>query len=298
MTHSRRSLPALNALRAFEASGRRLNFRAASEELGVTQGAVAQQVRALEEHLGIQLFERHPRGLMLTPAGAAYLPDITRAFDILAESTGKLIKGPDIVTISATPTVAATLLIPRLGDLQSVLPGVQLRTVATEALLDFERDQVDIAVRLSRTSFPASLEAHLLFHQEMVVVASPHLLKDRVPPLGLEQLRALPLLHDSHDHWPQLLQSTGKLPGTVFNHTTLALGAAMAGQGVAVACRAFVADDLEAGRLVEVADAGTTKGDYFLVRKRSATPRKAVDAVWHWCIHQWLAPEEVSAGQS
>jgi len=80
MMKSRRSLPPLNALRAFEVSGRRLSFRAAADELGVTQGAVAQQVRALEEHLGIALFQRHPRGLQLTLAGAAYLAEVTRAF--------------------------------------------------------------------------------------------------------------------------------------------------------------------------------------------------------------------------
>ena len=161
MMKSRRSLPPLNALRAFEVSGRRLSFRAAADELGVTQGAVAQQVRALEEHLGLALFQRHPRGLQLTVSGAAYLAEVTRAFDTLADATGRLLVRPDTVTISVTPTVAAKLLIPRLGDLQAALPDVELRTVATEALSDFERDQVDIAVRLTRPPFAADLEAKL-----------------------------------------------------------------------------------------------------------------------------------------
>ncbi|HEJ1345913.1 TPA: LysR family transcriptional regulator [Pseudomonas aeruginosa] len=281
---SRRKLPPLNALRAFEASGRRLNFRAAAEELGVTQGAVAQQVRALEEHLGIALFQRLARGLALTPRGAAYLVDVTRAFDTLAESTGRLLVRPDMVTISVTPTVAAKLLIPRLAELQAALPEVDLRTVATEALSDFDRDQVDIAVRMTRGPFPTDLEARLLFRQELVAVASPHLASGLALPLSLEQLRALPLLHDSHDHWPQFLKTGGKLPGAVFNQTTLALDAALAGQGVALACRAFVAADLDAGRLVQVTDASAVmEPDYFLVRKRSPSPRQAVDAVWAWC---------------
>ncbi|WP_238897662.1 LysR substrate-binding domain-containing protein [Achromobacter xylosoxidans] len=294
MTPTRRKLPPLNALRAFEASGRKLNFRAAAEELGVTQGAVAQQVRALEEHLGIALFQRLARGLALTPRGAAYLVDVTRAFDTLAESTGRLLVRPDMVTISVTPTVAAKLLIPRLGELQEALPGVELRTVATEALSDFDRDQVDIAVRLTRAPFPADLEARLLFHQELVAVASPHLLGDLKPLLTARQIRALPLLHDAHDHWPQFLQSGRKLPGAVFNQTTLALDAAMAGQGVALACRAFVAADLEAGRLVQIADAGIIGPDYFLVRKRSPTPREAANAVWDWCAKR-LAPPQKAA---
>ena len=82
---SRRKLPSLNALRAFESAGRKLSFRAAADELGVTQGAIAQQVRALEEHLGVTLSQRLPRGLALTPEGANYLVNMTHAFDILTE---------------------------------------------------------------------------------------------------------------------------------------------------------------------------------------------------------------------
>ncbi|AJC82564.1 glycine-cleavage system transcriptional activator GcvA 3 (plasmid) [Rhizobium etli bv. phaseoli str. IE4803] len=284
MIQSRRALPPLNALRAFEASGRRLNFRAAAQELGVTQGAIAQQVRALEDQLGLILFQRLPRGLALTAQGAAYLSDVTRAFDMLGEATGRLLARPETVTISVTPTVAAKLLIPRLAELYSALPEVDLRTVATEALSDFDRDQVDIAVRLTSQAFPAALEARLLFRQELVAVASPHLVKGLTLPLSREELCKLPLLHDSHDRWGVFLRIREKLPGAAFNHTTLALDAALAGQGVVLACRAFVAADLEAGRLVQVTDATATIGaDYFLVRKRSPSPRKAVDAVWDWC---------------
>ncbi len=284
MTRLRRKLPPLNALRAFEASGRRLSFRAAADDLGVTQGAVAQQVRALEEHLGIALFQRLARGLALTPSGAAYLADVSRAFDTIAESTGQLLVRPDMVTISVTPTVAAKLLIPHLADLHEALPGVDLRTVATEALSDFDRDQVDIAVRLTRMPFPVDQEARLLFRQELVAVASPHLVGGRALPLSIKQLRTLPLLHDAHDQWPAFLQSNGKLPGAMFNQTTLALDAALAGQGVALACRAFVAADLAAGRLVQVTQASAfTQTDFFLVRKRSPPPRKAAEAVWDWC---------------
>jgi LysR family glycine cleavage system transcriptional activator len=285
MTLSRRRLPPLNALRAFEASGRRLSFRAAADELGVTQGAVAQQVRALEEHLGMALFRRLSRGLALTPAGAAYLADVTRAFDTLAESTGRLLARPDRVTISVTPTVAAKLLIPRLPDLQDALPGVELRTVATEALADFDRDQIDIAIRLTRAVFPASLEARLLFRQEMVAVASPARVRGMALPLGTSELLTFPLLHDALDYWPTFLQSTAKLPGPVFNQTALAIDAALSGQGIALACRAFVAADLKAGRLVQVSDqTPLLEPGYFLVRKRSPAPGTAAGAVWDWCV--------------
>ncbi|MCP8894701.1 LysR family transcriptional regulator [Shinella daejeonensis] len=296
MRSTRRTLPPLNAMRAFEVSGRRLSFRAAADELGVTQGAVAQQVRALEDQLGVALFQRLQRGLALTSQGAAYLADVTRAFDMLGEATGRLLTRPEAVTISVTPTVAAKLLIPRLAELSAALPGIELRTVATEALSDFDRDQVDIAVRLSRTPFPASLEARLLFRQELIAVASPHLVRDMSLPLTVEQLQNLPLLHDAHDQWPRFLQAAGKLPGAVFNQTTLALDAALAGQGVALACRAFVAADLEAGRLVQVTEATIFREpDYFLVRKRSPPPRKAVEAVWTWCATRLPLPADHAA---
>lgn len=200
-------LPPLNALRAFEMAGRKGSFRAAADELHITQGAVAQQVRGLEERLGIALFQRLPRGLALTPAGASYLNDISRAFGILVSATAKLQKRPDTVTISVTPTVATRLLIPRLADLQAALPGVELRTLATEALSDFEHDQVDMAVRLTRPPFPPQLEAAPLFPQELVAVASPHLLRHLTCPLSPDELQTLPLLHDAHNHWPAFLQA-------------------------------------------------------------------------------------------
>lgn len=296
MDQSRRKLPPLNALRAFEASGRRLNFRAAADELLVTQGAVAQQVRALEDHLGLTLFHRLPRGLALTSQGANYLAEVTRAFDTLGEATGRLLDRPEAVTISVTPTVAAKLLIPRLAKLQADLSSIELRTVATEAISDFDRDNVDIAVRLTRPPFPSTLEAKLLFRQELVAVASPYLVGERVLPLTSEQLREMPLLHDAHNHWPELLGSKEKLPGAMFNQTALALDAALAGQGVALACRAFVASDIAAGRLVQVAEPTIRiEPDYYLVRKRSTSPRKAADAVWEWCLERLLLPEMKSA---
>ena len=287
MSVSRRRLPPLNALRAFEVAGRKLSFRAAADELGVTQGAVAQQIRLLEEHLGLALFKRQPRGVALTPQGAVYLAGVGRAFDTLSEATGQLLRRADTVTISVTPTFATKLLIPRLAELGAAVPGVELRTLASEVIADFDRDGVDIAVRLTRPPFPSTLEARLLFRQDLVAVASPHLVGGMPLPLDAARLRGLPLLHDAHDHWPIFLQATGKLPGAVFNQTTLALDAALAGQGVAIVARAVVMADIAAGRLLQVAQSSQTTGlDYYLVRKRGAAPAKTLDAVWNWCLAQ------------
>ncbi|WP_413870518.1 LysR substrate-binding domain-containing protein [Albidovulum sp.] len=287
MITPRRKLPPLNALRAFEVAGRRLSFRAAADELGVTQGAVAQQVRALEDHLGLPLFLRLARGLALTPQGSAYLSDLTRAFDTLGEATGQLALKPGRVTISATPTVATRILIPRLAELRDALPGVELRTIADEALPDFDRDDVDIAIGLASPPVPATLEARLLIAQEIIAVASPRLVEGLSLPLDGTQIGTLPLLHHCQDHWPRFLDTRPPLPGPQFNLTTLALDAAIAGQGVAVAGRAFVAAELADGRLVQVMDRTLrVEPDYWIVRRRGAAPGSASDAVWAWCVER------------
>lgn len=95
-------------------------------------------------------------------------------------------------------------------------------------------------------------------------------------------------MHDAHNHWQTYFDGAGKLPGALFNQTTLALDAALAGQGIAIACRAFVQADLDAGRLREVAPAGFEVGtDFYLVRKRMAQPRETVAALWDWCLANW-----------
>ncbi|TYL48802.1 LysR substrate-binding domain-containing protein [Marinomonas sp. IMCC 4694] len=284
MSLPRRKLPPLNALRAFEVAGRCLSFRTAAQELGVTQGAVAQQVRALEAHLGQTLFQRLPRGLALTTQGALYLVSMTHAFEVMGEATHAIQSRPNIVTISVTPTFAAKVLIPRLSELTASMPGIELRTVATESVSDFDRDQVDIAIRLTRNTFPAHLEAARLFPQQLIAVASPLLFTNRAPPLSLAQLTEFPILIDAHNHWPTFCDTTEKLTGATFNQTTLAIDAALAGQGIALACFAFVEKDIKAGRLVPVFEKTVTvEPDYYLVRKRSRSPHPTVDAVWTWC---------------
>lgn len=285
MSSHYRSLPPLNALRAFEAAGRKLSFRAAADELFVTQGAVAQQVRILEEYIGFSLFQRLPRGVALTSKGSIYFAEITKAFDTINQATVQLLKEPETVTISVTPAFATKILLPQLSVLTTAVPDIDLRTVATESIADFDRDQVDIAVRLTHPPFPTSFETRLLFKQKLVPVASPHLVGDITLPMSLKYLRDMPLLHDSHNHWPRFFGSTDKLPGAVFNQTALALDAALAGQGIAIACQAFVQADLTAGRLIQVSESDLiVEPDYYLVRKRVTASRKNVDAVWNWCV--------------
>jgi len=286
-----RKLPPLNSLRAFEAAGRALSFRAAADELVVTQGAVAQQVRALEDHLQIALFHRLPRGLALTAEGKTYLADVSAAFERLTSATAALAPRPARVTLSVTPTVAARLLIPRMADLNRILPGVELRTIADETLPNFDRDDVDVAIGLTRPPFPAGAEVQPLLPQIMIAVASPALVAGRALPLSPAEVQALPLIHHCLDEWPHFLGVLRPLPGPRFSLTSLAIDTALAGQGVIVVNRAFVRAELADGRLVQVMDRMLqVEPRYYIFRKRSTAPRPEVEAIWNWCLDRF-APD-------
>ena len=198
---SKHSIPPLNALRAFDAAGRHLNFRVAAEELNVTQGAVAQQVRALEKHLGVVLFERRPKGVALTQVGHEYHTNIAGAFDQMRQATAKVRPSPQKVIISVTPTFASKWLIPHLPSFSARHPDVDLRVLATEHMSSFASDGIDLAVRQAPPPFGATLEAWPLFRSEAVAVV--------VPQLAQESLTTLPKLHDTHDLWPEFCHTLG-----------------------------------------------------------------------------------------
>lgn len=286
-------LPPLNGLRAFEVTGRVLSFRAAAEVLGVTPSAVAQQVRALEAHLGLALFRRVPAGVELTELGQRFHAQISRGFRQLEAAMAEVQPVTEAVTVSVTPTFAAKWLIPRLQDFTRAHPAIDLRITASERMASFQRDGVDLAVRLAAPPFPAALEAFLLARQEVVAVCVPGLVPEvqgGVPVAAA--LRGLVYLHDSHDLWPRFLQrylgaGHGVVPrGPVFSQTALCIDAAVAGQGVALVPRLFVAGDLAAGRLVQPFDLVIRADkDFWVVAPRPGArhgQRAAVAAVWSW----------------
>ena len=293
MKRTTESLPPLNALRAFEAAGVHLNFRVAAEKLGVTQGAVAQQVRALEAQLGLRLFERQPRTLAFTGAGRAYHQEVAEAFGRLRAATASLRPRPERATVSVTPTFASKWLIPRLPDFTAQHPRIDLRILATESLSRFHGDGIDLAVRQAAPPFGASLDAELLFRQEIVAVCAPYLLPGPGVTLGLKDLERFALLQDTHVLWPAFLeklfgsQATEAVAGTSFNQTSLAIDAALAGQGIALASRFLVDRDLQEKRLVQPL-AGSLRGekDFYLIAPQSARRAPATDAVWQWLLSQ------------
>jgi len=291
-------IPPLNSLRAFDAAGRHLNFRIAAEELGVTQGAVAQHVRGLESYLGLALLDRLPRGVALTENGQRFHAEISRAFEIIRNATQTLQPQATHLTISVTPTFAAKWLIPRLPDFTAENPQIELRIVATEKASNFHSDGVDLAVRQTSSSFAAGLIADFLFEQDIISVCSPAIGAKFALPLQIADLDQLILIHDSHNLWPEYLKLVfgreipDRAKNVRLNQTSLAIDAALSGQGIALASRFLVEQDLAAGRLIQpFKQTLHAERDFYLVTPRDNKKPAACSQVRQWLL-KWRTAEQ------
>jgi len=283
MTH----LPPLNGLRAFDAAGRHLNFRAAADEMGVTQGAVAQQVRQLEAQLGLPLFDRLPKGLAFTSVGRGYHARVATAFADLRAATETLRPEPDKVLVSVTPTFAAKWLIPNLPDFSAAYPKADLRILATERVSSFHGDGIDLAVRQGKPPFGAALEVIRLFRQEIIAVAAPALVAEYRLPLDAESLSHLPKLHDAHDLWPAFLKRLDIKDrgghGLRLSQTALAMDAALSGQGAALVSSFLVRRDIAEKRLVQIhPEALLGEQDFYLLAERSPKRGISIQTAFDW----------------
>jgi LysR family glycine cleavage system transcriptional activator len=258
----RRRLPPLNALRAFEAAARHLNFSRAADELSVTPGAVSQQIQNLEDYVGVALFKRTPKGLLLTDPAQIALPALREAFDRLADAASMLTAAVDgrRLTVSVAPSFAAKWLVPRLGLFEALHPQVDVWVSAGMELADFNSGEVDLAVRYGAGRYPG-LEVVRLMQETVAPVASPELL-ERQPLNEPADLAGHVLLHDgspdaddSCPDWTMWLAARGVRGvdgsrGPRFNQSSLVIEAAIGGRGVALAKRALAQADIDAGRLV------------------------------------------------
>ncbi|QDF40421.1 transcriptional regulator GcvA [Bradyrhizobium symbiodeficiens] len=253
-------LPSLNGLRAFEAAARHLSFTLAASELNVTQTAISHQIRRLEEEFGIRLFIRQNRALALTPEARDYLPGVRAAFNDLRLATDRLLRKDDdkVLTISTLASLAAKWLLPRLTDFQESHPGIDVRITTSTSLVDFQRDNVDAAIRYGRGQWPG-LRADWLMADELFPVCSPSLLRGDKPLRQPEDLRGYPLLHTSNansDDWRLWLTAAGlpadiaRQPGITFDMIFMTIQAAIDGIGVAMGRTSYVQDDIAKGRLV------------------------------------------------
>jgi LysR family glycine cleavage system transcriptional activator len=255
----KRTLPPLNALRAFEAAGRLGSFKEAAAELHVTHGAVSQHVRALEEWLGASLFERHNRRVALTPAAKAYLAEIGPLFEQLSQATARY-GFPETVSrtlsVNAPATFTLRWLVPRLAKFRAAHPGVDVKVETSNESLESLREIYDVVVRGGPDTF-YGYSMRPFLSEERIPVCSPALLQ-RLPLRTPDDLRQHTLLHTSSlpRVWPDWLASA-RIPALspaaalTFDHFYLTLQAAIDGIGIAMGPTALVADDLAAGRLVE-----------------------------------------------
>jgi LysR family glycine cleavage system transcriptional activator len=297
------TLPSLNGLRAFEAAARHLSFTVAATELNVTQTAISHQIRRLEDQLGIRLFERRNRGLALTREAQGYLPSVRAAFEDLRQATARLQRpGRDeLLVVSTTASLAAKWLVSRMAAFQDAHPGIEVRITTSAHLVDFRREQVDMAVRYGRGNWPG-LRAQWLMAEDIFPVCSPALLHAEKPLRRPEDLAHHTLLHAtvSREDWQLWLTAAG-LPtslatrrGLSFDQSFMAIQAAMDGLGVALGRTPFVETDIAAGRLVVPfdvvlpADAG-----FYIVAPEEAADMPKIALFRDWLIGS-VAPGAVA----
>ena len=257
----RRDLPDLDLLKGFEAAARHLSFTRAAAELHLTQSAISRQVQALEEQLGVALFERRTRALLLTEAGQRYQRAVADALARLRDAGARLAGdgGAGTMTVATTVSFAALWLVPRLADFQRRHPDVSVRIVADNALQDLQRDRLDIAIRYV-TQARAGGAAMKLFGERVVPVASPRLL-ERAPLAQPADLANFVLLHYediesqapwlSWNVWFEVMQMP-PTPGAGalrFSHYDQVIRAAIEGQGVALGRVPLVNEQIRAGEL-------------------------------------------------
>jgi LysR family glycine cleavage system transcriptional activator len=250
-------LPALNNLKAFEAAARHESFTRAAEELCVTQGAVSQQVKALEEGLGLKLFNRERQRLVITEAGRDYLLTVRDALDRIAAGTERLLQrqSAGVLTVSTSPDFAAKWLVHRLGHFAEAHSDIDLRVSATLHHVDFAREEVDLAVRHGDGNWPG-LDTVQLSAEQLFAVCSPKLLSGRHRLGKPADILKFPLIHlDSRTDWTQWLRAAGVdegavIHGPVLNRASMVIDAAINGQGVALARTTLAAWDLINARLV------------------------------------------------
>ncbi len=297
----RHRLPSLNGLRAFEAVARHLSFTRAAEELAVTQTAVSQQIRRLEDQLGRKLFDRRGRAPALTRAGQDYVPAVRAAFDKLQGATDKLLRadGAGRLTVSTLPSLAAKWLVPRLPGFQEAHPEIDVRIATSVTLVDFRRDDVDVAIRYGHGDWPG-LRADWLMTEETFPVCAPAL-RDGDPPLRRPaDLARHTLLHMSvRDDWHQWLTAAGVdgvdvARGHTFDTHVALLQAAIDGLGVALGRTPFVETDLAAGRLVAPFQVTLpTEAGFYVVAPTATADRPPVPAFRDWLLQTMAdAPPE------
>lgn len=290
---NRRNLP-LAALRSFEAAARLGSFKLAAAELAVTPTAISHQVRALEDQVGVKLFERQVRRVVLTEKGTVLLAVLTEGFDSIESALRRLVDSDDRarVTVSGTSAFIAKWLLPRLGRFRKENPGIDLRMLASEEPVDLRSRTVDVAIRYGRGPYPGVV-AQALFADRFAPVSSPGLKMNspadlaRAPLIEFSWKRH----HAGNPTWQKWFSSIGlpwpKNPNILqFSDEAHAIQAAIAGHGVALLSLALVGDEVRQGLLTSPFDASLPGHTYHVLID---APRANEPHLRH--VSDWLQAE-------
>lgn len=294
-----RRMPPLNPLRAFEAAARHLSFTRAADELGVTQGAVSRHIRALEDRLGFPLFERTAQGLRLEQGGRVYAQVLRDSFTRIARATDNLVatQNHSVLTIRGYTTFFIRWLIPRLPEFQIAHPDMEVRLVAATDPVDFDRDAVDIGIRYGNGHW-RGWRSDLLFMDDLFPVCGAGYLSSRDVGSPVALLTGSTLLHHNlrSSDWSDWFAAAGidqtRHNNLYFEDLSIIYECARANLGIAIGQRAYIEDDLAAGRLVRPFDVALKRNlGYYLV-----CPAERADAPKIKLFRDWLL-RDVESGK-
>lgn len=310
MPRKHASLPTLDFLKGFEAAARHLSFTKAASELFVTQSAVSRQIQSLEEQLGVVLFQRRPKDLVLTEAGETLYRTASDILRQMREAMERLAAAdrPKALTVTCTVAFASLWLIPRLAAFRQERPGADVRIAADNSLLDLERQRMDVAIRFCPPKL-APDHATRLFGEEIFPVCAPALLRDRSKPLKKpEDLSCHVLLHLEEPGGPQTwanwttwlepfaveIESAGALR---FNQYDQMIQAAVDGQGIALGRSPLVRRLIKQGKLVAPFGRRTVSPRaYFVFAARDAAAHSEVSDFVSWLLREAKRDEQTSGG--
>ncbi|MDF2179398.1 transcriptional regulator GcvA [Aliiglaciecola sp. CAU 1673] len=289
-----RRLPPLNSLKAFEAAARHLSFTRAADELFVTQAAVSHQIKSLEEFLGIKLFLRKNRSLLLTEEGQSYYLDIKDIFASLQDATQRLLArgAKGAITVALPPSFAIQWLVPRVNKFSAAHPEIDVRIKAVDFDEGHLTDDVDVAIYYGRGKWPG-LQSDKLHTEYLTPMCSPLLFQSGKPLDSLDDLRHHMLLHDSsREAWKQWIRHFNVLgvnvnQGPIFSHSMLVLQAAALGQGIALGHSVLARAEIQSGRLVcPFEEKLITRNAYYLVCHESMSELGKIKAFRDWMLAQ------------
>ena len=290
-----RRLPPLNALRFFETVARHRSFVRAAEELHVTPAAVSQQIKLLEDHLGVTLFKRG-KTLVLNDTASDVLHLVSEAFDQLERAVLRIRSGSKTgpLIVSTPPAFATRWLIPRLDDFHARHPDIEIHLLATRRRVDFSMEEVDVAIRFGNGEY-SELDVERLIPEKIVAVASPALAASIKTPADLARFNLIEddwhIMRGAFPEWESLLATWEVVEPPLrirrFSDTELAIQAALSGLGVTLAWHSLVSNDLKSGKLIQILDhvIPTDLGYHVVIPKNRAMLAK-VTAFRSWLFEQ------------